>query len=229
MSVITKQTFDFLKQIGKNNSREWFQENKSTYEKSHEEVIAFADKLIDLVNSFDVLDTQSGKKALYRIYRDTRFSKDKTPYKTMWGGYLRRSGAMRRGGFHFDIEPNGKSFIGGGFWSPNKEDLLLVRQQIEADASPLRNVIESSDFKSFFHELKGAQLKTAPKGFDKEHEEIDLLRYKQFLVKHDFTDKEVLSSEYVHLVAEGFKNMLPFFDVMTEYLTTDLNGLPVSQ
>jgi len=181
--------------------------------------------VMSLLQSFDKIESKSGKKTLYRIYRDVRFSKDKTPYKTKWGGYFRRSGEDRRGGFHFDVEPNGMSFIASGFWAPNKEDLLLIREQIASDASPLKKVLTSSKFKDSFKELRGDKLKTGPKGFDKEHEEIELLKYKQFLVFKTFTDAEVLSPDFPEKIAQGFKDTLPFLDVMTEYLTTDLNGI----
>lgn len=223
MNPITKNNFTFLKGLAQNNQREWFEQNKVAYESARMEVAAFADEVMGYMKSFDVLSTVSGKKSMYRIYRDIRFSKDKTPYKTNWSGSFSRAGADRRGGYYYHISP-GNSFIGGGFWGPNKDDILLLRQQIEGDSTPLRAVIESKDFKNYFGALLGDQLKTAPKGFDKESPEIDLLRYKQFIVKHDFTDKEVLSADFPQLVAEGFKNMLPFFNVMTEYLTTDLNG-----
>lgn len=108
---------------------------------------------------------------------------------------------------------------------PNKEDLLLIRKQIEADASPLRDSINTTSFKNYFKELRGEQLKTTPKGFEKGHPEIDLLRYKQHLVQHNFTDKEVLAKDFAHQVAQGFKLMMPFLNTMTEYLTTDLNGV----
>ena len=104
---------------------------------------------------------------------------------------------------------------------------MLLRQQIAADASPLRSVLESASFTDFFGALRGEQLSTAPKGFSKTHEEIDLLNYKQFLVRHNYSDREVLSPHFEEQVAEGFSRMRSFFDVMTEYLTTDLNGVSV--
>lgn len=224
MSQITKQTFQYLNDLNENNNREWFSKNKATYEAVREEVLAFADELIILMNGKDQLVNESGKKSIYRIHRDVRFSKNKAPYKTYFGGHLERLGADRRGGYHYQIEP-GNSFIMGGFFGPNPQDLLLIRQQIEADADPLKNVLTSKMFKDYFGELQGDRVKTAPKGFKKDHENIELLRYKQFLLKHSFTDKEVLSRNFVTKMAEGLLNMLSFFDVMTAYLTTDLNGI----
>lgn len=221
--MITNLTFDFLKDLKKNNNREWFQENKKRYEDSHKEVYTFADALIERLNQKDVIETPSGKKSLFRIYRDVRFSKNKDPYKSSRTGSFRRSGANRRGGFYFCIEP-GNTMIGGGFYAPNKEDLQLLRDQISLDASPLRKVLTNKTFKSYFGELRGEQLKTVPRGFDKEDSNIDLLRFKNFYVMHSFTDEEALSPDFIDKAAEGLLKILPFFDVMSEYLTTDLNG-----
>jgi len=218
-----KKTFEFLKVLDKNNNREWFQSNKNQYTEAHEEMIEFADQLIAEVSKHDVIQTPSGKRSLYRIYRDVRFGKDKTPYKTNWAGYLRRATAERRGGYYYQVGPKG-SFVMGGFFGPNPPDLLHIRKQLEQDADPLRSVINSNEFKSFFGELLGSQLKTAPKGFDKEHPGIDLLRYKQFMVRHNFTQKEALSKDFPLVVANAFAQMRPFFDCMSDLLTSDLNG-----
>ncbi len=220
---IDKNVFTFLKKIKKNNNREWFTKNKSEYEAAHQSMIAFADDLLIEMEKFDGIETVSGKKSLMRIYKDIRFSKDKTPYKSHWGGGFRRATAARRGGFYYHIEP-GNSFVGGGFWGPSKEDLLLIRQQIELNSEPLRKVIDSKAFKSSFGKMEGEQLKTAPKGFDKEHADIDLLRYKQFLVSTPLNDDDLMSKNGSQIVAKHFKAMIPFFDVMSEYLTTNLNG-----
>lgn len=223
MSSISKQNFKFLDELSKNNNRPWFEKNKSRYQDYHLETIEFADAVLAEVNKFDLIETPNGKKSLHRIYRDVRFSKDKTPYKTHWSGGLKRAEASRRGGFYFHIE-KGNSFVGGGFWAPNKEDLLQIRKQIEMDSKPLRKVLNSKAFKTYFTELHGTQLKNAPKGFDKEHADIDLLNYKQFIIWHKFSNKEVHDKNFYKEVAKGFKKMLPMFDVLTEYLTTDLNG-----
>lgn len=226
--MITQLTFDFLRDLARNNYKDWFDENKVRYEHSKSELVNFAENLIQAVSQYDQISTSSGKKCLYRIFRDVRFSKDKTPYKTHWSGGLARATAYRRGGFYFQIEP-GATFIGGGFWGPNSEDLLHLRKQIEADAAPLRKVLESKTFKSTWGELHGDKVKTAPKGFSKEHENIDLLRHKSFIVRHDFTDKEVLSPDFVDKITSAYFDILPFFDVMTQYLTTNLNGENILQ
>lgn len=221
-----KTTLDFLTQLKLNNNREWFEANKKTYLLSQDEMIDFSEKLLEQTRKIDVLSTISGKKSLFRIYKDVRFSKDKTPYKTNRSGNFKREGASRRGSYYFSIEP-GNSLIGGGFYQPNAEDLLHIRKQIEVDSAPLRNAIEAKTFKNYYGEFQGESLKTAPKGFDKKHADIDLLRRKHFYVIHQFTDQEVLAPDFVEKVIEGFKILMPFFDCMSNYLITDLNGAPL--
>ena len=223
MAKVDSSVFEFLTAIKDNNNREWFNENKKMYELAHQHMIHFADEVLYELEKVDKIETASGKKSLMRIYRDIRFSKDKTPFKINFGGGFKRATSALRGGYYFHIEPN-NCFVGGGFWGPNKEDLLLIREQIANDPSVLRNVIESKDFKEAFGELMGDKLKTAPKGFPKDHEAIDLLRYKSFIVKKDFSMDEVLSYDFSEKVVKAFTQMHPFFDCMSEFLTTDLNG-----
>jgi len=221
--AISQRTLSFLQELSQNNSRDWFAENKDLYTKAQENVIEFADEVLAKINGFDKIETPSGKKALKRIYRDVRFSKNKAPYKQHFGIMFSRATSSRRGTYYIHIQP-GESFIGGGFWGPEKEDLLLIRKHIAQDDSFFRKVLESAKFKKQFGSMRGEQLKSSPKGFDKEHSAIDLLRYKQFLIMTPFTDEQVLSPEFATLASNTLKAMLPFFDVMTEMLTTNLNG-----
>ncbi|MDG1332609.1 MAG: DUF2461 domain-containing protein [Crocinitomicaceae bacterium] len=224
MPQIKASNFKFLKDLQKNNNRDWFTENKKRYTGEHEEIIEFADALLAKMNEHDAIETPTGKKSLYRIYRDVRFSKDKSPYKTHWSGGFKRATAARRGGYYFHIQPGGQSFIGGGFWGPNKDDLQRIREEIATDATEMREIITDPTFVSTFGSLDGDQLKTAPKGFDKEHPNVDLLRYKQFIFGRNFADKEVQSTDFLELANSTFKAMRPFFDYMSDILTTDSNG-----
>ncbi len=223
MASLSPAVLAYLKKLDSNNNREWFTENKKEYELARAHMENFADELLYGLQQIDDIETSTGKKSLYRIYRDVRFSKDKTPYKKSMSGSFKRATVAKRGGYYFHIEP-GTIMIGGGFWGPNKEDLQLLRDQIAQDSQPLRSVLTSQGFKANFGSLLGEQLKTAPKGFPKDHEEIDLLRYKQFIVRKDFSEKDALSEGFSDKVVEGLAAMIPFFDVMSEYLTTDLNG-----
>lgn len=224
MAQLKKSTLDFLKQLDQNNTREWFTENKPWYLEEHENAFNFADALLNALKAHDQITTVSGKKSLMRVYRDVRFSKDKSPYNPRWAGSFSRAKPNLRGGYYFHVKP-GSTVIGGGFYGPVPEDLKLLRNHIAQDDKPLRSVLNDADFKKVFSGLQGDQVKTAPKGFDKEHPAIDLLRYKSMYVFRDFTDKEVLSPNFIEEAMKTFLALRPFFDVMTDMLTTDLNGI----
>ena len=223
MSAIQQSTYRFLAELKENNNREWFNLNKKRYTDAHNNVIEFANDILLQLNKIDNIETTSGKKSLFRIYRDVRFSKNKDPYKTWWAGGFKRATSQRRGGYYFHIE-EGKLFSAGGFWGPNKDDLLLIRQQIQADPEPLNEIINSKEFVSNFGTLEGEQLKTAPKGFDKDDPAINLLRYKQLIVTKKMDDKIMCSEELANEIVLSYAAMRPFFDYMSDILTTDLNG-----
>jgi uncharacterized protein (TIGR02453 family) len=218
-----KEVFKYLNQLKGNNQREWFMKNKPTYEACQDVMIEMTNELLKEMQSHDLIETVSGKKSLHRIYRDVRFSKDKTPYKTNWGGSFRRATAQRRGGYYYHLEPGG-SFVAGGFWGPNKEDLKLIRDHLSQEGGDYRKVITQKVFKETFGEVHGDQLKKSPKGFDIDHPDIDLLRYKQFVLRHNFTDQEVLSQDFPKKASHVFQKMRPYFDLMSDFLTSDLNG-----
>lgn len=223
---IVPSNFEFLKLIKKNNNRDWFNAHKEKYLKERENIELFAEALLQEMNKHDVIETPSGKKSLHRIYRDTRFSKEKTPYKTNWSGSFSRATKLRRGGYYFHLEP-GNSIIAGGFWGPEPQDLKRIRDEFAYDAKPIRKILKNKNFIKTFGELRGEKIKTTPKGFDSDNEAIDLLRYKQFLLYKNFSDKEVLSPDFLKKANETFKHMRPFFDYMSEVLTTDVNGIVV--
>ncbi|WP_121809737.1 DUF2461 domain-containing protein [Mucilaginibacter kameinonensis] len=221
--LLPASVFDFMRQLKQNNNREWFAQNKEAYQLQLEYVETFTEGLLNLVNTHDVIETPTAKKALHRIYRDIRFSKDKTPFKSNWSGGFKRAGKHRRGGYYFHLEP-GNTFIGGGFWAPNTPDLKRIRDDIAFDPSPLKQIINSKEFKTVFGVLEGEQLKTTPKGYAADDDAIELLRYKQFLVRRRFTDAEALSPDFVKQASDTFKSMRPFFDYMSDVLTANLNG-----
>jgi uncharacterized protein (TIGR02453 family) len=223
-AVINQSNLEFLKQIKKNNNREWFAANKEKYLIELKNIEFFADALLAEMNKHDVIETASGKKSLHRIYRDTRFSKEKTPYKTNWSGSFVRATKLRRGGYYFHLEPN-NSFAACGFWNPNPEDLKRIRNEFSFDASPFRKVLKNKIFIQNFGKMIGEQIKTTPKGFNADDPSIDLLRYKQFLVIKKFSDKEILDIRFLKTLNTSFKLMRPFLDYMSDVLTTDENGI----
>ncbi len=127
--VIKKESYTFLKTLAKNNNRDWFNAHKDNYLEAHENIIQFADTLLNLMNKHDKIETESGKKSLFRIYKDIRFSKDKTPYSCRWAGGFQRATKKLRGGYYFHLEP-GNSFLAGGFWGPEPDDLKRIREDI---------------------------------------------------------------------------------------------------
>ena len=218
--MLSKDVFSFLKKLQSNNNREWFNEHKATFKTIETGVKQFYNQLFEQLNQVDSIDSFK----VFRIYRDVRFSKNKLPYKTHFGGSFHRTKPELRGGYYLHIAPNNKSFIATGFWDPNKEDLFRIRKEFEMDASELRGLMNQPTFKSVWGALQGDELKSAPRGFDKLDPNIDLIRKKQFIFTKTYLDKEVLSDGFDKEVIENFKVIRPYFDYMSSVLTTNLNG-----
>lgn len=220
--MITTPTLAFLQDLKAHNDRDWFTDQKPRYQTARKEFKIFANKLLDEFSHHDEIEALK----LFRIYRDVRFSKDKTPYKPHFSGSMTRATKWRRGGYYFQISP-GASFAGGGFWGPDSSDLKRIRTEIANHPDEMRAVLQHPDLQNNFNGLEGDQVKTAPRGFKKDHPAIDLLRYKQFLLTHPFTDEEVLAPDFAQQLSRVFQAMRPFFDYMSEVLTTDENGVPI--
>lgn len=212
-------TLNFLSDLKANNNRDWFNEHKTIFQKEQKKVNVFYREIMKNLNKHDEIESLK----MFRIYRDVRFSKDKTPYKPHFAGHFVRNGKALRGGYYLRVRP-GESFLAGGFWAPNKEDLFRIRKELEMDASELRDIIAEKDFKKYFGKLEGEALKTAPRGFDKEHPDLDLIRMKQFIVTRAFTDAEVLAPNFLSEIDASYKAMRAFFNYMSDVLTTNLNG-----
>ncbi len=217
---IPESALSFLTDLKTNNNREWFDAHKPVFKKEQATVKAFFEKLFHLLNSHDEVDTFK----MFRIYRDVRFSKDKTPFKTHLAASFHRLKPQNRGGYYLHIE-TGNTFMAAGFWNPEKNDLHRIRKEFEVDDQPMRDLLQTEAFTTVFNGLEGEELKTAPKGFERDHPAIDLIRKKQFIVTRSFSDKEVLSPGFMEEVNSCFKAVRPWFDYMSEVLTTDLNGV----
>ena len=215
-----KKGFEFLERLRENNNRDWFAKHKPQYDLIAKENKIFFNQIYSELQKHDNLKDIH----IFRIYNDVRFSKDKSPYKTNFGAGYSRVKPMLRGGYYIHLEQN-KSFVGGGFWSPNSTDLLRIRKEFEMDTTEIEKITSDKTFVKYFGKLEGENgVKTAPKGFDKNHPAIDLIKKKQYVVKREFSDKEVLSDKFQKEVIATFLAMRPFFDYMSEVLTTDLNG-----
>lgn len=220
---IYKSTFQFLKNLSGNNDRDWFNDHKKNYEDAKKNAEDFVDALIVKMNAHDQIETPTGKKSLYRIYNDVRFSKDKTPYSPRFAGYLKRTKPMLRGGYYFWLKPGG-SRVACGFGYPNPEDLKRIRMDIDHNYKNWNKLLASKAVTENFGGMMGEQVKTTPKGFSSDHPAINLLRYKQFWFERSLSDKEVLSPDFLNNINKTYKSIRPFFDYMSEVLTTDANG-----
>ena len=218
-ATITKDVIGFLKELKANNNRDWFAENKKRFKAVESVAKGFYNSLLDELNTHDEIE----KLKMFRIYRDVRFSKDKSPYQPHFAGSFARAGAHRRGGYYLRIRP-GESFIAVGFWQPNPKDLLRLRKEFERDSEEIRNIIGKNDLKDTWGDIVGEEVKTAPKGFKKDDPNIDLIRKKAFIFVRNFSDKEVLQPDFIDTVNDSFMAIRPYFDYMSEVLTTNLNG-----
>ncbi len=222
MIKINPDMLAFYKNLEKNNNREWFEKQKSKYKALESELKLFNEEVKKGLDKEDDIE----RVKMFRIYRDVRFSKDKTPYKTHVGVSFHRKKPKLRGGYYMHIKPE-NSFIACGFWNPNPKDLYRIRKELEFDAQEVRNIINEKKFNLIWGELQGEKVKTAPKNFNKKHPDIDLIRHKQYIFIKKFNDKSVLSSDFLNEIINNFIAIRPFFDHMTNILTTDLNGVPI--
>ena len=183
------KSLEFLKGLEKNNNREWFQANRKKYEAARTEILAFVELLAAGIGKFDPeLGPVDPKRALFRINRDIRFSLDKSPYKTNFGAFLARGGKKSGfAGYYFHIEP-GDCFIAGGIYHPEPEILKKVRQEIFENPEEFQEIISGKTFREYFGELYDDRLKTPPRGFPRDFAQIDLLRYKSYIVSRDLPE-----------------------------------------
>lgn len=218
--ALNPDIFSFFSELENNNTRDWFEPQKARFKALEGEMKQFASVLTSAMNEHDSID----KFKLFRLYRDVRFSKDKTPFKTHFGISFHREKPALRGGYYLHIKP-GDNFIATGFWNPEKDDLKRIRKEMEVDADEFRELMAQPSFKSVWGTLEGEEVKTAPKGFSKEDSNIDLIKKKAYLFTKKYSDKEVLAKDFLQKVNNDFKAVRPFFDYMSSVLTTDLNGV----
>ncbi len=206
--MIEKSTISFLRNLGKNNNREWFRAHRDEYEESRRNMLDATLYLISEIEKFDA--TVSGvdpEECLFRIHRDTRFSREKTPYKTNFGSFIKGGGRKTAGaGYYLHISP-GEHMVAGGIYMPPPEALLAIRRAIAADAGPLKKILASPQFKKEFGSLAGETLATAPRGFPRDHREIELLKHKHYMVVKEIPEKEVLDPGFLRQCVRTFKAM----------------------
>lgn len=222
MTQINADSIAFLKDIRDNNDRKWFATHKQRFQAAQSNIKDFLKSLETTMNQHDHIE----KTKLFRIYRDVRFSKDKTPYNTHWSMSLGREKPYLRGGYYVQLNPDG-AMLACGFWNPNPGDLAIIRGNIDQDASRMKDAINHRSVKKSFGKMEGKQVKTAPKGYKSSHPDIELIRHKQFIFTKSFGTREVLQPDFADQVSASFKGIRPFFDYMSDILGHNLNGEPL--
>jgi uncharacterized protein (TIGR02453 family) len=206
----------FLADLAQNNTREWMQEHKKHYEEARKSFIDFVSLVLHDMQKVDPdLMGLSAKDCIFRINRDVRFSKNKSPYKINFSAYFALGGKKSfSGGYYFHVQP-GQSFIGGGIYQPMPDMLAKIRQEIDYSPHIIHGIISNEEFKSYFGEIKGEKLKTSPKGYSSDHVDIELLRFKSFIVSKGIDDGKVSSKDFQSEIVKGFTIMKPFKDFLT--------------
>lgn len=217
-----EKTIAFLKRLKMNNDKEWFDSNKNQYLEAKDEFEKLVDNLIQGTNKFDkkISSDLKAKNCTFRIYKDVRFSKDKSPYKTNFGASINPGGKKALFvGYYLHVEP-GNSFLAGGVYMPEPPVLQAIRQEIDYNVEPLLKVFKSASFKKYFKGFdEDDKLKTAPKGFEKDHPHIEILKNKHFVVSCKLSDKEMLDKNFERQVLSGFKAMQPLLEYLREATT----------
>lgn len=211
-----RPTLAFLEVLGANNTKEWFDDNRGQYEQAREAFEQFIVAVIAEFHRVDDVGPLEPKEVIHRINRDVRFSKDKSPYNTHMSALIGPDGRKSLGrAYYIRVAPGGRSLVASGATNLSGPELQTIRQQIAADAGPLRAIVEAAPFKAFFGTLSGEQVKGAPSGYAKDHPAIDLLRYKEFLAEHPFSDEAVAQDdvdERVLAVCEAARPLTLYFD-----------------
>jgi len=210
--MLKEKVLPFLSELAVNNNKDWFTEKKPLYQEAYGDFKNFVDDLIPhLAQTDPLLVGLEAKNCVYRIYRDVRFSKDKTPYKTHFGANIAPGGRKSKlAGFYLHIEPVGTSITGGGIFMPEPPILKALRTEFHQVPEELIEILEAPEFKKHFDGLwQENKLKLAPKGFPKDFEHIDLLKYKSYVVIHNLPKKEVESTTLIQKLVEIHKAMYP--------------------
>lgn len=211
---LTQATLDFIKDLQQNNERGWFQENKHRYEAAKQDFLELVQNIITNAATFEpALAGQAAKDTMFRIYRDIRFSNNKTPYKNHICAYLAEGGRKTiNPGYYLHISPNNQSFLAVGLWMPPAPELKAVRQEIDYNFDELNNILQTPAFKKYFKQVEGEKLKTNPKGYDSENPAIDLLRHKSWSVSYPLSDALLLSDDLHETLISLMKTSKPMID-----------------
>lgn len=214
-----KEVLSFLADLKENNHKDWMDANKPRYKASREAFLSLVTEVIDGISLFDptIVGTEA-KNCIFRLNRDIRFSKDKSPYKTNFGASISAGGKKSPdAGYYVHIMP-GNNFIGGGMYMPEAATLKKVRQEIDYNTDDFLKIIEDKNFLKVFGSIQGDALKTAPKGYPKDHPHIDLLKRKSFFFLHEISDAEIKQAGLTNTIAQKFELLFPFIQFMNASL-----------
>jgi uncharacterized protein (TIGR02453 family) len=213
-SIDLKPVLTFLSQLKKNNNRIWFEAHRPEYELAKGRFEALVQRLIDGLRPVEDLGDLQAKDCIMRIFRDIRFSKDKSPYRTNMGASIGRGGKRHiQLPYYLHLEPGG-SFLAGGLYMPERPQLDRLRGMLAQDAGPLKAIVGDKTFKRLFGDLRGEKLKVVPRGYPADHPEIELLKMKEFMAIHDFSDDEVLSARFPGQALKTMEGMKPLLDYL---------------
>ena len=221
---MSKQIISFLTSLSENNNKEWFEAHRDQYESARNELVVTTDNIINGINTFDsTIGSIEAKKCLFRQYRDVRFSKNKLPYKSTMSAYIAPGGKNSNfAGYYIHIEPN-KSFIGGGIYSPTPEILLGIRKEIYYHPETFKKVISKNSFIETFGTLMHEKLVRPPKGFPSDFPDIDLLKYKHFVVSRPTAVESMKGTDIQDIALKTFKEMLPFNQFLNQAIQNIAN------
>ena len=209
----------FLDDLSQNNNKPWFDEHRPAYAAARGAFEQFVDGVIDAFREVDNLQGLAAKGCMPRINRDVRFSRDKSPYKTNLGALVAPGGWRASAqGYYISLQPHGQSMVAGGLYDPTSQQLDRFRQAIDRDAAGFRQITQAPDFVEVFGAVEGERLKTAPKGYDRDHPAIDLLQLKQILAMRQFTDQEVVAPDFAGRVVAACWAMRPFLKYLNDAL-----------
>lgn len=211
-----KEVLDFLKELKYNNNKEWMDTHREQYHSAKSKFEEFINLLIIEIQQFDerILGL-TPKNCIFRINRDIRFSKDKSPYKINMGAFISEDGKKSyKPGYYIHIQPENESFMAGGIYAPPGDILKKIRQEVDYNPVDLKEVVTQPDFKNFYGEIQGDKLKTAPQGYSADHPNIEFLKLKSYVVIHNFSDKEVRAKNFAEQVITGFKILKPMNDYL---------------
>lgn len=213
--MLQADLLNYLKALARNNNKSWFDSQRSKYEIVRENFVNEIAQLIREMGKFDLpIGSLLAKDCIFRINRDVRFSKDKSPYKTNFSAYFNKGGKKSNGaGYYLSIQP-GQTMAGGGIWMPMPADLARIRQEIDYNFKDWKKLTGQSGFKKMFPKGVTADetLTRPPKGYDPDNPAIEIIKMKSFIVSRSFTDKEVTDRSFIPAVAATFKAMKPLVD-----------------